>query len=100
MQVIRDDLWFCDDCLIVAVNGDYSGVDTFYPPGQTREEHQAAVDKRIAAIDAGLEALGPHVVPDYDSETEEGIRDFSSRNCDCCGTHLAGTRHRFAILGE
>ena len=32
-----------------------------------------------------------------DSETEDGITEFSSSPCQCCGTHLAGQRFRMAI---
>lgn len=85
MEIIRDNIWLCVDCLMVAVNGDESGIED---------------EKQIEATRAGLDELGPHLVPDFDSETEEGIRDFSSCGCDCCGSRLAGTMHRFAILGE
>ena len=85
MQVIQDDLWFCVDCVMVAVNGDYSGIDD---------------DARVAAIDAGLERLGPNVVPDFDSDTGEGHQEFSGCGCACCGSPLAGEMHRFAVLGE
>lgn len=85
MQIERDDLWLCVDCTIVAVNGDYSGIDS---------------DERVEEIDEGLEELGPHLVPDFDSESGEGHEDFSHRGCDCCGSGLAGEFHRFAVLGE
>lgn len=86
MEIIRE-LWLCVDCTIVACNGDYSGIED---------------DARIAKINAGFDALAKigHVSPNFDSETEEGIREFSSCGCDCCGSRLAGTMHRFAILGE
>lgn len=92
MRIARE-VWLCVDCLIVAVNGDYSGFDFCYPDLTAR-------DKRIAQVDAGLERLGPHLAPDYDSETGEGIREFSSCGCDACGSPLAGEMHRFAILEE
>ena len=85
MKVVRDDLWLCDDCTIVAVNGDASGVES---------------DARVAAIDAGLGALGPHLVPDFDSETGDGYEEFARHGCDCCASGLAGSFHRFAVLGE
>jgi hypothetical protein len=85
MQILRDDLWFCVDCTIVACNGDYSGIDS---------------DERVAEVNAGLERLGPHVAANFDSETGEGHVEFSNHGCDCCGSPLAGEFHRFAILGE
>jgi hypothetical protein len=68
---------------MVACNGDTSGIDD---------------DEREAEVVAGVAGLGPHLVPDFDSETEEGIREFSACGCDSCGSHLAGTMHRFNLL--
>lgn len=94
MKVIRDDLWLCVDCTIVACNGDYSGFDYTY--GRDVE----ARDKRIAEVDEGLAKLGPHLCPNYDVENGHGIREFSACGCDACGSMLAGEMHRFAILGN
>ena len=85
MRVVQGDLWFCVDCLFVAVNGDDSGIES---------------EERLAEVEEGLAALGPHLVPDFDSETDDGILEFSRCGCDCCGSPLAGTMHRFAVLGE
>ena len=92
MRVIEDDLWLCVDCLFAAVNDDYTGLDYYY-----REPEASQREQRIRE---GLTKLGAHLVLDFDSETNEGIDEFSSVGCDCCGTSLAGTMHRFAILGE
>jgi hypothetical protein len=107
MKIIRDGIWLCVDCLFAAVNGDVSGID-YYLSGD-------AAEKRVAEIWAGLEKLGPHLVPDFDTEGEEndegdtvfhtsdgddGHREFSSCGCDACGSRLAGEFHRFAILGN
>lgn len=95
MIVVRDDLWLCVDCLMIAVNGDASGLDYSY--GEKTNE-------RLKAIEAGLGALGPHLVPDFDLESDDedkrGHRDFSWCGCDCCGSRLGGEFHRFAVLGE
>lgn len=39
---------------------------------------------------------------EHDTLTERdcGYEEFSRRECDCCGSRLAGERYRFAILGE
>lgn len=84
MKIVEDDLWLCPDCAIYAVNGDTSGIDD---------------DEREREVVEGVNALGPHLVPDYDSETGEGIEEFSRRGCDACGSRLAGEHTRFAILG-
>ncbi len=85
MEIIQDDLWLCQDCTIYAVNGDTSGIES---------------EKREKRVVEGVDALGPHLVPDYDSETGDGIDEFSWRQCDACGTRLGGERTRFAVLGE
>lgn len=85
MKVVQDDLWLCVDCLMVACNGDTSGIED---------------DERAFEVNEAVAAMGNHLVPNFDSESEEGIREFSSCGCDCCGSRLAGSMHRFAILGE
>jgi len=85
MRIIRDDLWFCVDCLFLAVNDDPTGIDS---------------DARVAECYAGLHKLGSHLVPDFDCDSGDGHDEFSSCGCDCCGSPLAGEMHRFAILGE
>lgn len=101
MEIVRDDLQLCQDCLFVAVNGDYSGIDEHYGKGESpgRGELREGAKERAAEIDAGLARLGPNLVPHFDSETGEGINEFSWRRCDCCGSNLGGSRHRFAVLG-
>ncbi len=84
MKVIRDDLWLCVDCTVWACNGDASGIE--------------GGEERVRAVRDGVAALGPHLVPDNDSETGGGIREYSSCGCDACGSPLAGTMHRFAVL--
>jgi hypothetical protein len=85
MKVIDDDLWLCDDCTIYAANGDTSGIEG---------------DKREREVVKGVNALGPNLVPNFDSDTGEGIRDFTWRKCDACNSNLGGSRTRFALLEE
>lgn len=91
MKIVQDDLWLCDDCVMYAVNGDLTGIDYFYSGDKA--------DKRAKEVVQGVNALGPHLVPDFDSETGKGMEEFSRTTCDGCGTRLAGGRHRFAVLG-
>lgn len=92
MDIVQDNLWLCDDCMIAAVNDDYTGIDYSY---------SGAADKRVAEIQAGLVELGPHLVPNFDSDTGDGYQEFArpARGCDCCGSKLAGSFYRFAVLG-
>jgi hypothetical protein len=80
-KIIANDLWFCDDCLIAACNGDFTGMD----------------DDRAKEVQNALGQLKGYPAPDFDSETGEGIEEFSHWQCDCCGA-LPGRRHRFALL--
>lgn len=83
MKVIQDDLWLCQDCTFVACNGS-RGIELQDPEATLK----------------GLASLGPHLVPDFDSETGDGLEEFSRRGCDACKTRLHGYHARFAILGE
>lgn len=85
MMIIKQELWLCDDCTIAAVNDDYTGFSS---------------DEQIEASQKGLATLGQHLSANFDSETDDGIREFSNCGCDCCRSKLAGRFHRFAILGE
>ena len=96
MKVVRGDLWLCTECLQPAVNDEWSSFDYYY----TDEEER---DAKILRVRRGLEALGPHLVPDFDSETGEGHKEFARApigGCACCRTNLAGEWHRFAVLGD
>jgi hypothetical protein len=90
MRIKHDNLLLCADCLQAAVNDDYTGLD------YALAGHDA--DARAETIREGLRALGAGLVPDFDSETNDGIDEFSRTPCACCKTRLAGKRHRFATL--
>lgn len=76
------ELWFCQDCTIAECNGDYSGMNE-------------ATEREVRAGLAELCKAG-HLAPNFDSNAGEGLEEFSRRDCDACGTHLAGYRARFA----
>jgi hypothetical protein len=82
MRIIRDGIWLCQDCTIVACNG---------PDGVELLDEMGTL--------SGLAGLGPHLVPTFDSETGEGIESFSRRHCDSCQEWRAGYRAEFATLG-
>lgn len=84
MQVVRDDLWFCVDCTLYAVNGDASSLDYHYGK---------KADERLIEIENGLNRFGAHVVPDFDADTGDGHEEFANYGCDCCGSPLAGEIH-------
>lgn len=102
MRIIHDDIRLCVDCLMVAESDGAEHIDQYYGrgPHPGRGELRDGARERMAIISAGLAKLGPHLVAAYDSETGEGIDEFSSWPCDCCDSRLAGSRHKFAILGD
>ena len=61
MKIIRD-LWLCEDCAQIALNGDASSLDYYYEPDEA--------DRRLLEIEAGLEALPGLVPDDRDDEME------------------------------
>lgn len=74
-------VWFCADCTIAEANGDYSGMS-----GET-----------AARVFAAVSGYPRPLVPDWDSDSGAGVREFSRAPCDCCGSPLAGYRLRFAV---
>jgi hypothetical protein len=81
VRIVRDELWLCVDCLHYAVNDDLSGIDC---------------NARAAKVREGVHALGPNLVPHYDSESGEGMRDGGGR-CAACGQGWGFAEwHRFA----
>lgn len=71
----------CVDCLLTIANGkclDSNGDD---------------ITDAISARIARRHPVGHAVAGD---ETDE----FSARPCDACGSHLAGSRHAFAVLSS
>lgn len=84
MRVVLDNLWLCVDCTQAACNGS-DGMDIS--------------PETLQSVKTGLARL-PHLAADFDSETGDGLREFSSVRCDGCHTTLAGYRARFAQLGN
>ena len=87
MKVKIENLAFCQECTMAAINDDYTGLDYHYSAYEA--------EKRAQEIRNGLAGLGA-VYYDDNRESDE----FSTRKCDCCGTRLAGRRDYFIVLGE
>jgi hypothetical protein len=84
MTIIRfDEYYVCGECAQVVCNG-LGGMDL----DPEREEE----------IIEGLGQIEGHWAPNWDSETGEGMLEFSWRQCDGCGTNLGGERLRMAIV--
>jgi len=77
----------CADCFIIEATGDASGLDYYYKPKES--------EKRLQAIESGFKELtkeGGHLA------TGEILAEFAKSPCECCGTHLAGSRHGLLVL--
>ena len=119
-----DEFWLCEDCSLAAVNNDYTGLDYYDEKEATERQREVqegleklgpnlVCDSNRDAVpcdnhprDAWVEAV---VAGDTDKSWEiwaedqdddPGYDEFSRNPCDCCGTKLAGSRTRFATLGE
>lgn len=85
--IIDSECWFCIDCGMIIANGDDSGIED-------PAAHYAAMERHSS--DRGhfvLSGCSEGDPCDFDHECRYD-RDFSSVQCDACGTYLAG--HRFA----
>lgn len=85
MKMLNEDLWLCEDCIMPAVYGDFTGLDYYYSPDESSEKQ--------AIISEGLDKLGTICITD-------DVEEFSHKTCDCCNTRLGGKRYNFAQLGE
>ena len=85
IKIVDEEYMVCVDCLMVIANGDYSGL-ALHPDE----------DRRIEAINRGLDRAGGFVVCGDEEKDEE----FSNRGCDNCRSGLAGSLHHCVVLGE
>ncbi|MBM7454497.1 hypothetical protein HNR62_000326 [Oceanisphaera litoralis] len=72
-------IYVCWDCIPVIANADYTHLDRDYSPEEA--------DRRMQAIDQGLERLGWVMVGDTLKDLEH-----STAPCDCCGEQPDGYR--------
>lgn len=80
-----ENLDFCVDCTMEIANGDLSALSD--------EEAEA----HIEAMDARWAGTGLHLVITCNGDAED-CDEFSTSQCDGCGTYLAGVRHKGAAL--
>lgn len=66
MKVVQRDLWFCEDCTILAING---------------EHHPDNDEARCQEVERAVASFGPHLVPD------DGDMDCMDPTYECkdCG---------------
>jgi hypothetical protein len=81
-------VYVCTDCYFAHHYGAHSHDGRWFAG-----ESDTPADREPLGRLAGLE-----LADDTDSETGEGIDDFSWRSCEGCGSSLGGARYRLAIF--
>lgn len=87
-RIIDDEVWACNDCTMIICNDDASGMDD-----ATEKQCRDGIERLQASTPGG------YLASNSDGDSGEGYEEFSHDSCDICGA-LAGSRHRFALLGD
>jgi hypothetical protein len=87
MAKVTLEILVCEDCYILIGTGDATSFDYYY--GERADERLAEVE---GAIDKLAELYG------YLTVGSEESLEFSHLPCDCCKSHLAGSRHHVIAL--
>jgi len=74
---------------MVIINDDASGLDYSLDEDAANER-----EEQIREAVSEVQSDGSYIVAGDDDQNDE----FSSRACDCCGTHLAGERYHCRLL--
>lgn len=85
-------VWVCTDCYFAHHHGAEQRNGKWYA-GETLEP--AEREPLAYLLDEGVE-----LADNTDSETGEGMREFSWSQCDGCGSTLGGSRYRLAVFNE
>jgi hypothetical protein len=87
----HDSRWVCEDCYFAHHYGSNRNPDT----GEWfAGESDTPADREPLRLVPGTVDLDD----DVDPETGNGIYTFSSARCEGCGSNLAGSRYRLAML--
>ena len=93
-ELINDRFMACADCAPVLANGDYTHLDYYYASND--QSGEIPLEAMMKAIDEGMDNAGGYIMRGDQEQDDE----FSTEWCDCCGTHLAGSRTHFVVLGD
>ncbi|MBA3580800.1 MAG: hypothetical protein H0W42_12550 [Gemmatimonadaceae bacterium] len=91
------EVWVCTDCYFAHHYGAHEHEGVWYagesdspcefePLGELPEYGYVSGDQEVTFISDWT-----------DSDTGDGIEEFTWRSCDGCGSHLGGSRYRLAI---
>lgn len=84
IEIVDDSFMICQDCACIALCGDASALDYYYPNSK-----EAAARER--EIGHALEALADKGQTLHSGEVDND-EEFSRQDCDLCGSDLAGSR--------
>ena len=94
VKVIDDQFMVCADCTPVLANGDYTHLDYYYVSND--QSGEISLEDMIKRSNDGRASAGGYIALGDREQDDE----FSRQWCDCCGTHLAGSRTHFVVLGD
>ena len=83
------DIWVCTDCYFAHHYGWHEHEGKWY----AGESDSPADREPLGLVDDGLQ-----LADNTDSETGDGIDDFSWSSCSGCGSTLGGSRYRLAVF--
>jgi hypothetical protein len=86
LTIVSTDVWVCTDCCFAHHFGAHEHDGQWFAG-----ESDIAADRQPLVLLEGYE-----LADNTDSETGEGIDDFSWRSCDGCGSSLGGSRSRLS----
>lgn len=84
------DVWVCVDCYFTHHYGAHEHEGEWFAG-----ESDTACDREPLTLLEGCE-----LADNTDSETGEGMDDFSWRSCQGCGSTLGGSRYRLALFAR
>lgn len=86
------DAWVCVDCYFSHHYGATEHDGQWFPGPDPAGSHEPTDREPLARLE------GFELADNTDSETGEGIDEFSWRSCDGCGSLLGGSRYRLALF--
>lgn len=100
MKIIDDNLTLCEECMLVLETGDVTFLDYYYDEPESTERLKTIEQGIIDLHNSNTLYKDTAIVPNYDSETGEGIDEYSIAICDCCNSRLGGKKYRYSLIGN
>lgn len=88
MRTVKDNVWLCVDCMLAAVNDDYSGLDYSYS--------QEDASELLTRMQEGWQLLGTW---SGNGLVKASAERETRMTCACCRRNECGTFYEFNLLG-